>query len=128
MNKQIIIGVIAGIVTGLPQSMGSGSIASTSDIPDQTILIIVAFGLAGGVWMSIALLKERIKQQYFFSKYIDLYTYILVSSLCIGPPIFIQYIDSANWQSNIFFSAYFFTSVCIGMFSGGIVKNVHKTT
>jgi len=126
-NKKLIA-ILAAVITGLPQGINAKPLATMSPIvPVITIYIIIAFGLFGGGIMAIALLKERINKSFFLSKYIDLYTYFMVGSLCIAIPIFIQN-TGLNLQDKTLFLGYFFAATGSGIVVGGAISNAIKKT
>ena len=127
MNRQIIVGSIVGLVAALLQSYGNAPSGNDSTIPDQTIMIIIAFGLIGGGFMAFTLLEERLKKRYFITKYIDLYSFFLAGTMFTGLLVFIQN-QGASLKSSMFFSAYFFLAAGIGLFIGGIVKHARNKT
>jgi hypothetical protein len=123
MNVKILLAIVAAAITGLPQGISAKPLLKAPVIPETTIYIIIAFGLFGGIWMATCLIKERTKNDYFLSKYIDLYTYFLVGTFCIGLPIFLQN-QEISWRSNILFNGYFFTASGIGLFIGGVINYI----
>lgn len=121
MNIKILLAVVAAAITGLPQGINAKPLLKAPIVPETTIYIIIAFGLFGGIWMALCLIKERTKNEYFLSKYIDLYTYFLVGAFCIGLPIFLKN-QEIYWQSNVIFNGYFFTASGVGLCLGGVLN------
>jgi len=123
-----MVAIIAAMITGLPQGINASPLPGMSQvIPLDTVYVITAFGLIGGALMAFGLIKERSKNKYFLSKYIDLYTFFVVGMLCIGLPIFIQNYG-VDWQSSILFIGYFFTAAGLGLLIGGVLNYVIKKT
>jgi drug/metabolite transporter (DMT)-like permease len=121
MTRKYFFALIAAVATGLPQGIDAKPLLRTTGlIPLEMILIVSLLGLVGGAVMAVGLIKERSKNSFFLSKYIDLCIYFLVGVLCIGLPIFVQNFG-APWQSSIFISAYFLTAAGIGLLVGGAV-------
>jgi len=127
MNKKIFVGSIIGLAIGLPQGINAVPMLNNPIIPVETILIITIFGLVAGAFMGFSMINDRISPRFFLGKYFDLYACFLVGTLCIGLPIFIQN-GVTEWQSNLLFSGYFFTSAGIGLLIGGLIFYGTKRT
>jgi len=128
IGNKYIVAIIAAAATGLPQGINASPLQGMAEvIPADTVYIITAFGLIGGVLMAFGLIKERLKNKYFPSKYIDLYTFFVVGVLCIGLPIFFQN-HGDDWQSSNLFMGYFFTAAGLGLLIGGALNYAIKRT
>ena len=70
IGNKYIVAIIAAAATGLPQGINASPLQGMAEvIPADTVYIITAFGLIGGVQMAFGLIKERLKNKYFPSKY-----------------------------------------------------------
>jgi len=87
--KEIFIGIIAGLIIGLPQGMRDLPKMVSNDLPQDTILLITCLGGIGGLLLGMKFLSRGDPKEYSLIGYFS----FLIGSLSIGIPTVIRHFN-----------------------------------
>ena len=116
-----ILGILAGLIIGLPQGMGEQPAMMSKQAPFETLIVILVFGVLGGIVIGASLLSKSNTESYSLGGYF----FFLVGVLSIGIPMILKNY-SGDYLQSLNISSMFFVSAGLGMFIAGSVRFVFK--
>jgi hypothetical protein len=114
--KDMLFGVIAGLVVGLPQGMRDIPSLSKTGLPLETIQTIGAFGTVGGFVLGYMYSVKSPDKKIPISGY----SLLLVGTLSIGIPTMALHFNG-EILSSLTMPGLFFTAIGLSMIIGGAV-------
>jgi len=121
--KEIVVGVVAGLIIGLPQGMRDLPMTMADNLPRDTVLIIAVFGAVGGLAFGMKFLSRANRKEYSIGGYV----FFLVGSLSIGIPTIIRHYNGSFIQ-DLTMPGLFFTSIGFAMILGGGLSHAFSKT
>ena len=120
-KKELAVSIGLGLLIGLPQGFSNIPQLDRSGLPLETLQITGGFGLFGGIIFGLLFMGRKDSEHYNPRGYL----FFLVMASSIGVPKVAESY-SGNLIHDITMPGLFFTSISLGMLSGGALVFLFK--
>ena len=119
LSKEVIIGIFAGLVLGIPQGMRDFPMLNDNLNTPEKLGGIVALGFIAGLFIGMHLLSRANPEP----KKHGGFAFFMVSALSIGIPTIVRHYN-VDLSQSINMPAAFFTSIGLAMILGGLLSGI----